>query len=221
MRFLTSWKMLNLASICSSCGDPVERMRRRFAHLVESRGALKIIATFFNRWLAVPAYRRQQVAKTQQAGRSCRRQQVPNPFSSLTSALSVEHRCERFGKDAGKTYDATESTSAGDSLDGAEHLEVAKADSEIDIAPQHYSTHDVADAELPSFWSHGHPHCCQAPCKFYRRQRGCKQGKECTRCRLCFLTRESERQKSAASQSRTNLIWINQCVTCALYLRES
>jgi len=36
-----------------------------------------------------------------------------------------------------------------------------------------------------SVGSVGHPNSCALPCKFFRRARGCKDGKHCTRCHVC------------------------------------
>mmetsp|Transcript_36584 Transcript_36584/g.84115 ORF Transcript_36584/g.84115 Transcript_36584/m.84115 type:complete len:274 (+) Transcript_36584:67-888(+) len=36
-----------------------------------------------------------------------------------------------------------------------------------------------------SLGSVGHPHSCSLPCKYFRRARGCKEGKNCTRCHVC------------------------------------
>jgi len=41
----------------------------------------------------------------------------------------------------------------------------------------------VADYSVGSV---GHPHSCAAACKYARKPRGCKEGKMCDRCHLCF-----------------------------------
>jgi hypothetical protein len=49
---------------------------------------------------------------------------------------------------------------------------------------------------LPSKGSQGHPHCCQAPCRFRSTARGCKDGEHCFRCHLCPYTRAMHREKT-------------------------
>jgi len=34
----------------------------------------------------------------------------------------------------------------------------------------------------PTVGSKGHPLCCQSPCKYIRKKKGCKDGRNCTRC---------------------------------------
>lgn len=48
---------------------------------------------------------------------------------------------------------------------------------------------------LPSKGSYGHPHCCQAPCRYWSTPRGCKDGEKCVRCHLCQFTRAMHRAK--------------------------
>jgi len=49
---------------------------------------------------------------------------------------------------------------------------------------------------LVSAGSAGHPHCCNLPCKFAWKTRGCKDGAECTRCHLCrFVPFEGMRKR--------------------------
>eukprot|EP00931_Biecheleriopsis_adriatica_P058766 TRINITY_DN35064_c0_g2_i1.p1 TRINITY_DN35064_c0_g2~~TRINITY_DN35064_c0_g2_i1.p1 ORF type:complete len:369 (-),score=50.34 TRINITY_DN35064_c0_g2_i1:136-1242(-) len=45
--------------------------------------------------------------------------------------------------------------------------------------------------EVPSVGSLGHPQNCNAPCKFTKTPRGCKDGEHCLRCHLCRWTRSS------------------------------
>jgi len=40
----------------------------------------------------------------------------------------------------------------------------------------------------PSIGSQGHPLCCQFPCKYVRKRKGCKDGRDCTRCHLCLFS---------------------------------
>eukprot|EP00931_Biecheleriopsis_adriatica_P053518 TRINITY_DN31337_c0_g4_i1.p1 TRINITY_DN31337_c0_g4~~TRINITY_DN31337_c0_g4_i1.p1 ORF type:complete len:273 (-),score=33.22 TRINITY_DN31337_c0_g4_i1:174-938(-) len=49
--------------------------------------------------------------------------------------------------------------------------------------------------EVPSVGTVGHPLNCSAPCKFYRKARGCLQGRQCTRCHLCFWTRKGSKNE--------------------------
>jgi len=41
----------------------------------------------------------------------------------------------------------------------------------------------------PSIGSEGHPLCCQPPCKYVRKRKGCKDGLKCTRCHLCNFSK--------------------------------
>jgi len=45
------------------------------------------------------------------------------------------------------------------------------------------------DSWWPTIGSKGHPLCCQSPCKYVRKRRGCKDGLNCTRCHLCYFTK--------------------------------
>lgn len=47
----------------------------------------------------------------------------------------------------------------------------------------------------PNPGSVGHPYCCQAPCRFQHRGKGCKDGSNCDKCHLCRFTRAGARQK--------------------------
>jgi len=41
----------------------------------------------------------------------------------------------------------------------------------------------------PSIGSQGHPLCCQSPCKYVRKRKGCKDGRDCTRCHMCLFSK--------------------------------
>jgi len=41
----------------------------------------------------------------------------------------------------------------------------------------------------PSLGSKGHPLCCQLPCKYVRKRKGCKDGLRCMRCHLCRFSK--------------------------------
>lgn len=47
----------------------------------------------------------------------------------------------------------------------------------------------------PSVGSVGHPHSCKAPCKYFFKTSGCKDGGACTRCHICRWSRKQERKK--------------------------
>jgi len=47
----------------------------------------------------------------------------------------------------------------------------------------------------PSIGSQGHPICCQLPCKYVRKRKGCKDGVNCTRCHLCGFSKSGERHR--------------------------
>jgi len=49
------------------------------------------------------------------------------------------------------------------------------------------------DSWWPSIGSQGHPLCCQLPCKYVRKRKGCKDGQNCTRCHLCQFTKSGEK----------------------------
>jgi len=51
------------------------------------------------------------------------------------------------------------------------------------------------DAWWPTLGSKGHPLCCQAPCKYVRKRKGCKDGPNCRRCHLCYFTRSGEKNR--------------------------
>jgi len=52
----------------------------------------------------------------------------------------------------------------------------------------------------PSVGSVGHPHSCAAPCKYFFKSSGCKDGGACTRCHICTWSRKQERKKVEDSQ---------------------
>jgi len=53
--------------------------------------------------------------------------------------------------------------------------------------------HGQSKSWWPSIGSHGHPLCCQLPCKYVRKRKGCKDGVNCTRCHLCAFSKSGER----------------------------
>jgi len=44
---------------------------------------------------------------------------------------------------------------------------------------------ELAEEDLPSIGSRGHPHKCADACKYACKPRGCKDGLLCDRCHLC------------------------------------
>jgi hypothetical protein len=50
-----------------------------------------------------------------------------------------------------------------------------------------------------SLGSAGHPHSCAAACKYARKPRGCKEGKMCDRCHLCFWRKGGNKEPHAQS----------------------
>jgi len=49
--------------------------------------------------------------------------------------------------------------------------------------------HCQNDSGWPSIGSKGHPLCCQLPCKYIRKRKGCKDGLNCMRCHLCHFSK--------------------------------
>lgn len=49
----------------------------------------------------------------------------------------------------------------------------------------------AVDQALPSVGSAGHPTGCNAPCKYFWKARGCKDGAKCDRCHLCRWSRNA------------------------------
>jgi len=49
----------------------------------------------------------------------------------------------------------------------------------------------------PSRGSIGHPHSCNAACKYAGKQRGCKDGRNCDHCHLCCWRRNPDKEKVA------------------------
>lgn len=49
----------------------------------------------------------------------------------------------------------------------------------------------------PARGSEGHPHHCQAACKYVRKARGCKDGDNCAHCHLCIWKSSTCKQKKA------------------------
>lgn len=50
---------------------------------------------------------------------------------------------------------------------------------------------------IPSIGSMGHPFSCKAPCKYFGKNSGCKDGTICDRCHLCRWSRMAERSACA------------------------
>jgi len=47
----------------------------------------------------------------------------------------------------------------------------------------------------PSIGSQGHPICCQFPCKYVRKRKGCKDGPDCRRCHLCQFSKSGAKNR--------------------------
>mmetsp|Transcript_126178 Transcript_126178/g.299611 ORF Transcript_126178/g.299611 Transcript_126178/m.299611 type:complete len:230 (+) Transcript_126178:47-736(+) len=56
---------------------------------------------------------------------------------------------------------------------------------------QETGTTDMGDAESPSLGSIGHPYSCKQACKYSGKSKGCKDGRNCIRCHICFWTRKT------------------------------
>jgi len=52
----------------------------------------------------------------------------------------------------------------------------------------------------PSVGSKGHPYFCGQVCKFAWRQRGCKDGQNCTHCHICRYTRKAARTQKKLTE---------------------
>jgi len=48
---------------------------------------------------------------------------------------------------------------------------------------------DLRVEELPSLGTKGHPHHCAEACKYFRRKQGCRAGKLCKSCHVCYWRR--------------------------------
>jgi hypothetical protein len=57
---------------------------------------------------------------------------------------------------------------------------------------------EITAANAPSPGSIGHPHHCEAACKYVKKPKGCKDGHNCSRCHLCDF-RNSKVKKEAIS----------------------
>lgn len=59
----------------------------------------------------------------------------------------------------------------------------------------------------PSRGSEGHPHRCQAACKYVRKARGCKDGDNCAHCHLCIWkssTKQTPKRRGLREGRRSN-----------------
>lgn len=55
----------------------------------------------------------------------------------------------------------------------------------------------VTAEEAPSRGSIGHPHRCEAACKYIKKPRGCKDGADCVRCHLCDFRNSKHKKESS------------------------
>lgn len=62
--------------------------------------------------------------------------------------------------------------------------------------PQHEDVEAVTAADAPTTGSIGHPHRCEAACKYIKKPRGCKDGAACTRCHLCDFRNSKQKKES-------------------------
>jgi len=53
----------------------------------------------------------------------------------------------------------------------------------------------LAAGEIPSLGSHKHPEGCKVACKYFTKNKGCKEGADCMRCHLCKWKRNRTRKK--------------------------
>jgi len=61
----------------------------------------------------------------------------------------------------------------------------------------------------PSIGSQGHPLCCQLPCKYVGKKKGCKDGLSCTRCHLCQFSKSGARHSfKLESECKSNAVAI-------------
>merc|ERR1719329_235681 len=58
-------------------------------------------------------------------------------------------------------------------------------------APKAIDLKSAFESKALSCGSVGHPHTCAAPCRYVKKQGGCRDGASCPKCHLCFWHRKS------------------------------
>jgi len=58
---------------------------------------------------------------------------------------------------------------------------------QLDLDVANHERCDAKDvpADVPTAGSMGHPHSCSSACKYYSKSKGCKDGRNCSRCHIC------------------------------------
>jgi hypothetical protein len=52
----------------------------------------------------------------------------------------------------------------------------------------------------------GHPHSCAAPCKYFSKPRGCKDGDACKHCHMCDWRRHNHKEKAPRIKRRDQFV---------------
>lgn len=72
-----------------------------------------------------------------------------------------------------------------------------------------------------SIGSVGHPHCCKAPCRYFRRKGGCRDGDQCELCHICQWSRRPPEEKPIVERSSLRCIPVpkedsEECSPCSV-----
>merc|ERR1719277_1998557 len=69
---------------------------------------------------------------------------------------------------------------------------VSPSDAPAKMGCEQVAPTNVSKELATSVGTKGHPHSCKAPCKYFRRKTGCRDGLDCQSCHRCFWQRQKK-----------------------------
>jgi len=108
------------------------------------------------------------------------------------AAVELHERASRESTAAGRGGDTTKGHRPGKATHGATSVTATDTAARPEqVHPgsttAHRTPNGAADRCVVSLGSWGHPVCCNKPCKFFSKPRGCKDGALCDHCHLCAV----------------------------------
>jgi len=126
------------------------------------------------------------------------------PVDNLYGHPVVLEMC-REEDTGGNSASAASDIQQGETLEEAMECQPCREEESVGKAPSSQSAdldllEIINEADAPSKGSIGHPSCCAQPCKYVKKQRGCKDGADCVRCHLCVFKNSKSKKPSSSSQ---------------------